>query len=145
MCPENVHFTRAENTNWLSLFRDPDSDLRPADVSTDSTACQTFSAQVRFENLRFLLRIESGAVQVEWHAATYEPDLAVHYSDHKNNVFAVRIFRALLPQAQDDFSKLKLVATALDSLHRRLDPSYPHWEDLYVWLASPDSSYLPQG
>lgn len=89
---------------------------------------------LHFETLEATLRWAPGMACHEWMANVHEPDLAVHYADHENDRFAVRILRQLLPEWSEDRSRIKLVAMGLDALHRRLDHNYPYWEDLHHWL-----------
>lgn len=135
ICPQEVRHAFTDDISWFAA-RNPDVPaLRSTSDDEAPPTIEPFYAQFSFESLHGSLRIDEEQQVVEWLAVSHKPDLAVHYSDHENDLFAVRLLRAFLPSHQHNLSKLKLVAMALDSVSRRLDPAYPYWEDVPHWLS----------
>lgn len=128
---------------WLSAPSQQPTPALQTSASEPSPPVDTdpFHVQVSFKTLHGALRLDHSQQVVEWLAVVQSPNLAVHYSDHENDLTAVRMLREFLPAYGDDHSLLKLVAFALDSVNRRLDQEYPYWEDLRVWLEDSDFDY----
>lgn len=140
ICPQSVQYAL---TDRILRLASPAEEAVPAldgrgNVGPPGLEADSYFVQVSFETLHGSLRIDRSQQVVEWLAVNHAPDLAITYSDHENDMQAVRWLREFLPNLRDDHSVLQVVAACLDSVHRQLDPAYPHWEDLRAWLATSD-------